>query len=171
MAKTQASKFVAALTFLLFETKELNMICTQHYLALTLSCIILKNRFSHYSTLYMKGLITQFFTAYFDIILVCFMFKRGVFWNSPDLKSVPIRSFFWSVFPRIWTEYGHLRSIQSKCKNIRTIKTPQDYDQKRKLFRTNSFVPAQSSAKKIYNEQLTLKSTIQWYHMTEYDVI
>ena len=50
-------------------------------------------------------------------------------------------------------------------------KTPQDYDEKRKLFRTNSFVLAHSSAKKIYNEQLTLKSTIQWYHMTECDVI
>ena len=50
-------------------------------------------------------------------------------------------------------------------------KTPQDYHQKRKLFRTNSFVLAHSSAKKIYNEQLTLKSTIQWYHLTECDVI
>ena len=36
---------------------------------------------------------------------------------------------------------------------------PQDYDQKRKLFRTNSFVLAHSSAKKIYNEQLTLKNS------------
>ena len=35
---------------------------------------------------------------------------------------------------------------------------PQGYDQKRKLFRTNSFLHAYSSAKKIYNEQLTLKS-------------
>ena len=34
---------------------------------------------------------------------------------------------------------------------------PQGYYQKRKLFRTNSFVLAHSSAKKIYNEQLTLK--------------
>ena len=48
---------------------------------------------------------------------------------------------------------------------------PQGYDQKRKLFRTNSFVLAHSSAKKIYNEQLTLKSSIQWYRMTECDVI
>ena len=43
---------------------------------------------------------------------------------------------------------------------------PQGYDQKCKLFRTNSFVLAHSSAKKIYIEQLTVKSSIQWYHMT-----
>ena len=28
------------------------------------------------------------------------------------VKRVQIRSFFWSVFSRIWTEYGDLRSIQ-----------------------------------------------------------
>ena len=48
---------------------------------------------------------------------------------------------------------------------------PRGHDQKRKLFRTNSFVLAHSSAKKIYNGQLTLKSIVQWYHMTECDVI
>ena len=48
---------------------------------------------------------------------------------------------------------------------------PHDYDQKTKLFRTNSFVPAHSSVKKMYNEQLNVKSSIQWYHMVEYDVI
>ena len=50
---------------------------------------------------------------------------------------------------------------------------PQGYDQKRKPFRTNSFVSVHSSAKKIYNEQLTLKSNakVQWYHMIECDVI
>ena len=36
-------------------------------------------------------------------------------------------------------------------------KTPQGYDQKRKLFRTNSFVLAHSSPKKFYIEQLTVK--------------
>ena len=45
-------------------------------------------------------------------------------------------------------------------------KAPQGYDQKRKLFRTNSFVLAHSSAKNFYIEQLTVKSSIQWYHMT-----
>ena len=43
---------------------------------------------------------------------------------------------------------------------------PQGYDQKRKLFRTNRFVLAQSSAKKFYIEQITVKPSIQWYHMT-----
>ena len=32
--------------------------------------------------------------------------------------------------------------------------------------RTNSFVLAHSSAKKIKIKQLTVKSSIQWYHMT-----
>ena len=42
----------------------------------------------------------------------------------------------------------------------------QGYDQKRKLFRTSSFVLAHSSAKKFYIEQLIAKSSTQWYHMT-----
>ena len=42
---------------------------------------------------------------------------------------------------------------------------PQGYDQKRKLFGTNSFVLSYSSAKKFYIEQLTVKSSTQWYHM------
>ena len=53
-----------------------------------------------------------------------------------------------------------------ECGKIWTRKTPQGYDQKRKLFRTNSFVLAHSSAKKFYIEQLTVKSSIQWHHMT-----
>ena len=36
---------------------------------------------------------------------------------------------------------------------------PQGYDQKRKLFPTNSFVVAHLSAKKIYNEQLRAKAS------------
>ena len=50
-------------------------------------------------------------------------------------------------------------------------KKRQGYDQKRKLFRTNSFVLAHSSAAKISNDQLTVKSSIQWYHMIKFDVI
>ena len=46
------------------------------------------------------------------------------------------------------------------------------YDQKPKLFRNNSFVLAQSSAKKKKKfKQLTVKSSIQWSHMIERDVI
>ena len=43
-------------------------------------------------------------------------------------------------------------------------KNPHGYDQKRKLFHTKSFVLAHSSVKKFYIEQLTVKSSIQWYH-------
>ena len=59
---------------------------------------------------------------------------------------------------------GHIRENTYQRK-------PQGYDQKHKLFRTNSFVLVDSSVKKIYNEQLRLKSSIKWYHMTECDII
>ena len=32
-------------------------------------------------------------------------------WKCHCVKSVQIRSYFWSVFPRIWTEYGEIQSI------------------------------------------------------------
>ena len=38
-------------------------------------------------------------------------------------KSVPIRSFFWSVFSHIWTEYGDLRSKYPHPVRIREIWT------------------------------------------------
>ena len=38
------------------------------------------------------------------------------------MKSVEIRSFFWSVFSRIWTEYGDLRSLKTECGKIRIRK-------------------------------------------------
>ena len=56
----------------------------------------------------------------------------------------------------IVTEYGR----------IQVTENPQGYDQRRKLFRTNSFALAHSSAKEFYIEQLTVKSSVQWYHMT-----
>ena len=36
------------------------------------------------------------------------------------MKSVQIRSYFWSVFSRIWTECGESLRIQSECEKIRT---------------------------------------------------
>ena len=38
------------------------------------------------------------------------------------VKSVQIRSFFWSLFSCIWTEYGDLLRIQYKYKKLRTGK-------------------------------------------------
>ena len=35
------------------------------------------------------------------------------------VKSVSIRSFFWSVFSQIWTEYGEIRSISSYSVRMR----------------------------------------------------
>ena len=54
-----------------------------------------------------------------------------IFCNSHCMKSVQIRSFFWSVFSRIRTEYGEIQSIsrhsasfriQSECGKIWTRK-------------------------------------------------
>ena len=45
--------------------------------------------------------------------------------NPKQIHSVQIRSFFWSVFSRIRTEYGKIVSlrIQSECGKIRTRKS------------------------------------------------
>ena len=42
-------------------------------------------------------------------------------------KKCPYSEFFWSVFSRIRTQYGEIRSIQSECRKIRTRKTPNTY--------------------------------------------
>ena len=54
-----------------------------------------------------------------------------------------------------------------KNDEVRAFSNPQNHDQKRILFGTNGFVLAHLSAKKIYNEQLSLNNSIQWYHMDE----
>ena len=40
----------------------------------------------------------------------------------PLRKKCPYSEFFWSVFFRIWTEYGQILPIQSECGKIRTRK-------------------------------------------------
>ena len=50
--------------------------------------------------------------------------------------------------------------LREKCPNTEFFSGPRVYDQKRKLFHTNSFVLAHSSAKNFYIEQLTVKSSI-----------
>ena len=55
------------------------------------------------------------------------MHSLQVFDRKRCVKSVQIRSFFWSVFSRIWTEYVEYfvnLGIQSKYGKIRTRKTP-----------------------------------------------
>ena len=42
------------------------------------------------------------------------------------VKRVQIRSFFWSVFSRIWTEYGDLRS-----KYLYSVQVRENMDQKK----------------------------------------
>ena len=78
------------------------------------------------------------------------------------LKNISLRKicentdFHWPVFSR----FVLIRENTGQWK-------PPGYDQKRKLFRINSFVLAHSSARKMYNKQLMLKSSIQCYHMTQ----
>ena len=50
-------------------------------------------------------------------------FKRGrrlLVIDVHCLKSVKIRSYFWSVFSRIRTEYGEILEYAEKCGKIRT---------------------------------------------------
>ena len=43
---------------------------------------------------------------------------------TDSVKSVQMRSFFWSVFSRIWTEYGEIRSISPNAGKYGPEKTP-----------------------------------------------
>ena len=78
--------------------------------------------------------------------------------------SLPIRKtkkkiMIWSKFYRIQSELSPKRGKYGP--QGYDYKTPEGYDYKYKLFNTNSFVLVHSSAKKSYNEQLTLKCSIQ----------
>ena len=80
-----------------------------------------------------------------------------------------IRGPYFPVFGLNTEIYGVNLRIQSECRKIPTRNNStrlrsktQKLLQKQKLFRTNSFVLAHSSAKRFYIEQLTVKSSIQW---------
>ena len=45
--------------------------------------------------------------------------RRYNLFSCHCMKSVQIRRFFWSVFSRIWTEYGEIRSISSYSVQMR----------------------------------------------------
>ena len=83
------------------------------------------------------------------------MFLWGSFFCMLHTKFLSKCPYF-QKSPLPWKVPGYspdcVKSIQ-----IRGFSAPQGYDQKRKLFRTNSFVHAHSSAKKFYFEQRTIK--------------
>ena len=81
---------------------------------------------------------------------------KRVKFNSRCVKNIP--RFFWSKFLIVWII---LQIFHSNTVKYRLEKAPQGYDQKCKLFRTNSFVLPHSSAKTIYNEQLLLKPPME----------
>ena len=94
--------------------------------------------------------------------------------NNTLSEKCPITHFFWSIFSHIWTKYADLlrKSLYSVWMLENTDqKNSQGYHQKRKLFPAISFVLVHLSTKKIYSGQLTLRTSIQWYHMTECDFI
>ena len=80
--------------------------------------------------------------------------------------TIKVNVFIQKNIDHIYNYVQKSFSTAEKCPNTEFFSGPQGYDQKRKLFPTNSFVLAHSSAKKFYIEQLTVKSSIQWYHMT-----
>ena len=63
---------------------------------------------------------------YSGLIFNTFSFCAGKFLSIMCACTLrekhPYSEFFWSVFSRIRTEYGEIRSIQSKCGKIRTRK-------------------------------------------------
>ena len=58
-----------------------------------------------------------------------FVFAKYVMFINHCVKSVQIRSFFWSVFSRFWTEYGDLRS-----KFLYSVQKRKNTDQKNSAF-------------------------------------
>ena len=63
-----------------------------------------------------KGSIL-FINLVFKVIYMSKYFPTfGFFWK---VKCAQIRSFFWSVFSRIWTEYREIRSISSYSVRMR----------------------------------------------------
>ena len=57
---------------------------------------------------YFIGIILLMLT----VIFICVSkFKNNYLQGKHSVKSVQIRSFFWSVFSRIRTEYGEIRTI------------------------------------------------------------
>ena len=51
--------------------------------------------------------------------------KKSVGLPTHCMKSVQIRSYFWSAFSCIWTEYGDLRS-----KSLYSVRVQENTDQK-----------------------------------------
>ena len=64
---------------------------------------------------FVSYLNTQIWLKNSELLFTCPLRVRCV-------KSVQIRSFFWSVFSRIRTEYGKIRSIHSECGKIQNRK-------------------------------------------------
>ena len=59
--------------------------------------------FAKLLTIFAKSSILRCLTAFWILLFLCFMF-----WFKHCVKSVQMRSYFWSVFSYIRTEYGDL---------------------------------------------------------------
>ena len=63
--------------------------------------------------------------------------KNDAYWLSHGVKSVQIRSYFWSVFSCIRTEYGEIQSISPYSVRIR-----ENTDQQPEVLRSTGKVAA-----------------------------
>ena len=86
--------------------------------------------FNNSKKLYQKETLTQTLSSEFCKILRTFSYNTSgwlllkLLLRTHCVKSVQIRSFFWSVFSCIWTDYGDLRSPNS-------VQTQENTDQKK----------------------------------------
>ena len=115
-------------------------------------------------TLSSNSYVLQNSTTFFGLVKDNDFTLRGKEWSkkSADIFTV------WKLSKYVLFSNSYFPIFGLSTGKYGPKKTPQVYDQKRKLFRTNSFVLAHSSAQKFYIEQLTVKSSIQGPEKTPY---
>ena len=96
-------------------------------------------------TVFVIMVATYLLVANKYITLYLQAFFQNKKWGKQSLREkCPDMEFFWSVFSRIWTEYGEVWSIQSECGKIWPEKIPYvdtfhavRFQRKLKLFQIN----------------------------------
>ena len=78
-------------------------------------------------------------------------------WNHHCVKSVQIRSFFWSVFSRIRTEYGEMRSISPYSDRMR-----ENMDKKKLRIWTLFTQCARAASLTLRKVMMELSKAIYW---------
>ena len=83
----------------------------------------------YFERLLLKPVTNRFLRPYETIATVLEQNEKGyvLHGNIYCVKSVQIRSFFRSVFSRIWTEYGEIRSDKLQERALRAVCNDYDY--------------------------------------------